>query len=190
MGISLYLNYSDWRTYPGIFTLPILLITTIINVGLVSYFLLPAVRIVYFNKRLRWWETKPRYEIDMQATLIIDNHQISCTILNISEGGALVKNINPLQMGFDACLRFSFFDQTVNVPARVVYSQNGSMGFQFLHNNETEKKVKKIIRKLRLSGVNTRERPDKWTKGFQKWAVVLLTTGKGLLPVTHTTIKQ
>jgi len=57
-----------------------------------EYFLLPAVRAAYFNAKLRWWETKPRYLVNIPASFGRKGASSARgTMVNLSEGGAFLK---------------------------------------------------------------------------------------------------
>ena len=58
-----YISYQGYkmRYYP--ISLYSILFVYVANALLVAYFLIPAVRQVYFDPRLRWWQTRPRYRI-------------------------------------------------------------------------------------------------------------------------------
>lgn len=63
------------------------------NLLLVSYFLIPSIRKIYFDPRLRWWETENRYLWQNPATFAQDDGSThSATIQNISRSGLLLKS--------------------------------------------------------------------------------------------------
>ncbi|OFZ43917.1 MAG: hypothetical protein A2070_14165 [Bdellovibrionales bacterium GWC1_52_8] len=184
MAIGTYGNYSDWRHYSDIFTLPVFIATTFVNVGLVSYFLLPAVRSAYFNSRLRWWESKPRYQIQCPALFQGQARQIRCTMLNLSEGGAFIKTPSKVQQGFETTLFFKFLNISVALPATVVHVQTRGvkgLGLQFRHTDETEDQLREITDALRTFGMKERAQEVKGDN-LKLWTLRLLRTGKGLVP--------
>src|SRR6185295_9173146 len=100
-----YSNFSVWHQYPQVYSLATLLAVNIVNLGLVSYFLVPAVSAAYFNPRLRWWESKPRYSVDLLGTLKFDPPDApgsrfqEVRITDISEGGVYLVSKEKLSLG-------------------------------------------------------------------------------------------
>jgi hypothetical protein len=97
LAFMFYSNYETWREYPDVFNLPNLLFAYALNLGIVTYFLLPAVREVYFNPRLRWWEAKPRYSVNLASEVECSTGPRKSVVTNISEGGAFVKTSKALK---------------------------------------------------------------------------------------------
>lgn len=86
---SIYLNIEEWRFASDMISIPVLLGVTLTNLGLIIYLLLPNVRAVFMNPRLRWWETPPRYTVDIAGNVSkTDGQGFNCKILDISIGGA------------------------------------------------------------------------------------------------------
>lgn len=110
-----------------------------LSAGLV-YLLTPKVRNVFFNKKLQWWLSKPRYVTHIQN--IILNNQISdeALICDISEGGCLLKNSKITDVGERFKLGFSLGTYSFFQEAEVVHKRDGAVGVKFInHNNETLK---------------------------------------------------
>ena len=45
---------------------------TLVNFAVVTYFLLPSVRRFYFDERVRWWESKPRFKVEIMGVIEYD----------------------------------------------------------------------------------------------------------------------
>ena len=192
MASTFYFNFQDWRHYPGVFTLPIFLGTLFLNIALVSYFLLPAVRTTYFNRRLRWWESKPRYEVHIPAILEAPSQDgkahgkhLKCTVSNLSEGGAFVNCRKNLEVGTVVQLHFSIFDRPVTADAKICHRRwQGVRGYglEFQHSPDSRVQLQRIAKGLRLIGIQTRAAEGNWGESLTRWAATLFKTGKGLVP--------
>ena len=85
-------SYSGYMSKAeSISILPVLFVY-LVNVSVVSYFLLPAVRQVYFDPRLRWWESQPRYRCDFQCSWSKGESEASGHIGNFSINGLFLKS--------------------------------------------------------------------------------------------------
>jgi hypothetical protein len=103
------------------------------NIGIMIYFLLPEVRRPFFDHKLRWWEPKLRFNIDIPCALFLketlDSKQ--CRIVNISQTGAFICtewNLNTDQL---ITLRFQYMNLYFSLDGRVVnvHSLSGATGF-------------------------------------------------------------
>lgn len=56
-----------------------------------SYFINPRVKHLYFDPKLRWWRTKPRYETHLSLIVKQDNYWDYPLMRNISEGGCFLE---------------------------------------------------------------------------------------------------
>jgi Tfp pilus assembly protein PilZ len=70
----------------------------IYSVSLV-YFINPRIRHLYFDPKLRWWRTKPRFETHMPFVMRSDSAWHYPILRNISEGGCFIETPHPLSMG-------------------------------------------------------------------------------------------
>src|SRR5690606_15636441 len=59
-------------------------------VAVFLYFLSPTVRETFFDRRVRWWETKARYNVLIPCWIQSGGDEIQTDILNISHSGAFV----------------------------------------------------------------------------------------------------
>ncbi len=58
-----------------------------------SYFINPRVRHLYFDPKLRWWRTKPRFETHLPIIIKRENHWDYPIMKNISEGGCFLETL-------------------------------------------------------------------------------------------------
>jgi hypothetical protein len=97
------------------------LITHLAIYGLsLSYFINPRIRTLYFDPKLCWWKSKPRFETNLPA-IINDGKNWHYPILrNVSEGGCFVETPHLLEMNSALALTIPL-PIPLNVP--VIHSQ-------------------------------------------------------------------
>jgi hypothetical protein len=178
-------NLNVWWQFPQLVSLPILLSAHAVNIGLVTYFLLPAVRAAYFNPKLRWWESKPRFFVDIPATFDDGEGDRRCVITDLSEGGAFITTSRKLEADENIHLTFSFVNLEVKVEARVVHRRwQGTRGYglQFVPDERSEQTLHRLTAALQMMGAPQRSPKDPFWAGFKSWLVSLFRTGKGWVP--------
>ena len=157
-----------------------------LNITIVVYLLIPAVRIAYLDPRVRWWETHPRYQTDIDCT--ISNNLVG-KIQNISLSGVFITSINHLELDSLVTVEFNAPSKngtiTLKPSLKVLnkYTVNNSYGYGAVFSNLTINELKqlKVLIKY-LDKSKAIRRPAKRTiKSFFCWIFVLITTGKGLL---------
>ncbi|HLE11065.1 MAG: hypothetical protein A2504_01795 [Bdellovibrionales bacterium RIFOXYD12_FULL_39_22] len=120
--IFLHLTYKAF-TWPYISQSPLVSSSLLLaaNVLLIIYFLIPAVRRPFFNRRLRWWETAPRFDINIPCTIARASGQlVDCRLVNLSKTGAFIRPPIELSMFESISIKFSFYNLTFALRARVV----------------------------------------------------------------------
>jgi hypothetical protein len=157
-----------------------------LQIALVLYFLLPSVRVTYFNPRVRWWESKPRYELKLPCELIVAGNQSEGNVLNVSAGGIFVQVTvkRGFNVGADVDLRFSVLSQVFKAQGKFAHERElgGGVfcyGIQFNHSPETRERFQNLTRALEILEFQIRAA---FTQSFFGWFVTLLKTGKGLTP--------
>ncbi|MBT4761989.1 MAG: PilZ domain-containing protein [Bdellovibrionaceae bacterium] len=146
---------------------------SLVNIAFVTYFLLPAVRKVYFDQRIRWWESKPRFSINLQATVTADD-DLQVTVNDFSEGGAFIESSSNIDKGKKHVLKFTFDDTTIEVPFEIVHEKKTSnekqgYGLKFNHTNETHNNAKKLTKQIKKSGAAVTRVPDPLFLSFKIW---------------------
>ncbi|OFZ20559.1 MAG: hypothetical protein A2X94_11075 [Bdellovibrionales bacterium GWB1_55_8] len=185
LGLDSFQKFQDWRHFSRLFTLPMFLGTIALNALLVGYFLIPAVRAAYFNKRLRWWESKPRYPVQLSGSLKLGETVTPCTVQNISEGGSFITAERSFILGALVDFELIILEQRLHITAKVVHSQPGTAwcyGLQFHHTAETERKMKRAVKALKLLGLRPRTVNPPWWDSLRGWVITLVKTGKGFVP--------
>ncbi|GIL17091.1 MAG: hypothetical protein BroJett040_08420 [Oligoflexia bacterium] len=162
-----------------------LIVVYVLDVIVIAYFLLPAVRQVYFNPRLRWWETHRRYRADIKTNYSGLGGSYEGLIANASLGGLFIKSNHMPEDRTEIEIEFSYHGTDYQFLGTVVsHGQQDRMGFgvQLKHNRETIRLAKKFIRALHTSGNLLTEREPGPDDGFLSWVKTLVTTGRGALP--------
>lgn len=172
-GFSTSMNWLNFLT---------LIAVLVVDILAVAYFVVPSVRKVYFDPKLRWWETAPRYVFNVQGEM----NGITGMIKNISEGGAMVETPTGCTEGNLVDLEWSYEGVNFAVPGRIVYrkpSPNGiGCGVRYEHTPQTEKQMKTLVAKLHKEGKMIRDRLPGPEDSFGAWLKKLLSTREGLFP--------
>jgi hypothetical protein len=186
--LCFYNNYQTWREFPQLLNITGMITIHVVNMAVVGYFLIPAVRMTYFDKKFRWWEAKPRYKIDLDSEIVMDGKIDRGHIVNISEGGAFVETRALLERGIPGTISFQVLSREFKVSFRVVHKNVSGMkgyGLEFLHDKATQTRMRWLAQGFKLLGVNTRDGVIKKRKSFAIWAVRFMMTGKGSVPKAH-----
>ncbi len=178
-------NTVSWRQYPQYFSLLSLLFTYFVNLSVVTYFLIPEVRSIYFNPRLRWWETKPRYDVDLPVRLQCGEVVSSGMIQNLSEGGCFIESDVILLLGNRIDLSFSTQAKDIKITGETVHVRDSDVrgyGVQFVHDAQSAQLLKETIRLTKKSGAQERIGNVSFWEEFKSWFVTAVSTGEGLIP--------
>ena len=182
----LYQNYTLYRDFPSVYPLSLMVATYLFNIALVSYFFLPTVRASYLNRRLRWWESLPRYEIKAPAIVEHAKKRVKGKIANLSQGGAFLITPEKIKKGTVIRIAFTVFKQSCIISAKVVHFKKeipSGYGLQFEHTPVTKITIRQIINTLVSEGVKPRQyRERDFFNELIIWGMTLLRTGKGWVP--------
>jgi hypothetical protein len=162
LGVLCYINYNIFTyekyTWPYNSDSPFLynyLIATG-SLAVFVYFLNPKIRGPFFERRLRWWEPKTRYHVNISCTLQGSHLTFPSQILNISQSGAFVQDSKYLKVGEGLVLEFHFLGQTLSIPAEVIsrHTIENQVGFGLKFNFRSFKQsvaLAKVIKVLKKS---------------------------------------
>lgn len=185
---TVYSNYLIWKIAPQIYPFALFGITTLLDIVFVGYFLNSAVRAMYMNPRLRWWESKPRYLIGAPCTVRIDGAadqapEYTAEFADISENGIFLLNVrdSSLKEKQSILLNFTLLGQDYQSRGRVIHCRKEGCGVIFLHDKDTKKKLKALCRVLKFQDVPIRGAVN-LKEDFKNWIITLLKTGEGLIP--------
>jgi hypothetical protein len=150
-------NFVGWYTHPKGSSLGSAIFTSLLNLLVVMYLLLPQVRIAYINRRVRWWESKPRYVITTSCDLIHNGNKFSASVLNISEGGLFLTTGISMNQGDSVTVEPGWKGNLTPIAAKILHrslvSGVSGYGIQFLHTRETHLQTKVYLKELKAQNV-------------------------------------
>lgn len=153
----------------------------LIDLLVVAYFVVPSVRQVYFDPKIRWWETALRYTYSPE---VVVNGSIPGKINNISEGGLFIQTEHTFHEGDKVSIRWTDSGDNFETPGHVVYvnSRAHGSGVQFEHTDESQVAMKKLTKRLHKQGLVIPDRLPGPQDSFGVWLKKLFQTGDGLFP--------
>lgn len=151
-------------------------ITNLLCAFVLVYFMRSKTREVYFNPRVRWWETDPRYVVNLPAAITrIGANPDKAKIENIAAGGA---GIRTTMMGFlpDEVIDITFEqgETKYTLKSKIVWQRtegNGNfLGIQWseMAGNEYSK-LRRLIRELKAKGADTTREIPPWWEDLKSW---------------------
>lgn len=146
------ISYMKSATIPMTVALVLFYIANMLVIG---YFLMPAVRRLYFDPRMRWWETKPRYKADFQCQVDYEGRQHWVEIKNISEGGAFLETSSNFSEGTPLKIFFKDPQGVLHLDGIVVYKRlqtPAGYGFKFDKASSKQPRLRELIRRLESEG--------------------------------------
>ena len=164
--ISNFDEFASWAVFE-------FLLVNVLNIGLVSFFLIPAVREVYFNPRLRWWESATRYKIQIPIT--VEGYRGMIT--DISKGGLFLTFESGTQeqvLTPDSIIHFSMNrpDLVIDDKARVAYKIPGKEGYGLefkFQKRLSQESLKHLLSRLKQQDVPTRGPQTTWQEDLKQW---------------------
>lgn len=181
-------SYQGYLSKAGSLGLAPVIFVYLINILVVVYFLIPAVRNIYFDKRMRWWEVKPRYKCDYTAQWKFEDDEVvhAGHINNFSVNGLFLKSdiiprdedLIEITVPFDGGVK-------AHLTGRVVFhSRAKSIGFgvQFEHDKESKKITAAVSQDLERQGMRIDRLEVRPEDSFCYLVRTLVTTGKGFVP--------
>lgn len=179
LGIIFVSNLYSFWSYMTWMTFAFLLFVVVADLLAVAYFVVPSVKKVYFDPRLRWWEAAPRYNFDHN---VIVNKAVSAYVKNISYGGLFMTFPEPLEEAQTLELTWDYEGVSYKVTGNVVYKTPGGYGVRYNHTPETSAAMKKLMYRLHKKGLIVRERLPGPEDSFGTWIKKLIRTRSGLFP--------
>jgi hypothetical protein len=95
------------------------------------YFLSPRARQPFYDRRVRWWEPKTRYTVNMNCKLDDGHLCFPSTIMNLSKTGAFITYSPYLRVGDKVQMEFNFLSNVISLPVEIMneHSILGQKGF-------------------------------------------------------------
>lgn len=140
---SILLTY-DGHAWPYNSESPLLYhyVLFVLSIIVAMTFLLPVIREPFFNKKTRWWETRKRFKLQWTGAIFDEVEYHEVWIENISYSGVLLRSTQPLHIGENLYLRFSYGHFSLSLPIRIVRSHDNEgvmFGASFCHLSLQEK---------------------------------------------------
>jgi hypothetical protein len=185
MVISAAQNIVIWGYYPDP-SLMLLLFILLTHGTLIGYLMLPSVRATYLDRKLRWWESKPRYFIKVSTKVSSEKKKFSASILNIAEGGLFLITDHELEIQDKLTIVSDSFPEGLKLVGLVTHHsvQMGERGYgvRFVHDEKTTHLTKVYINQLRSQGVPSSVVPRDWITEIRELAEGIFMHGKGWVP--------
>jgi len=185
---SLAVNQYNFIEYPEFFGTGSLALAYVFTFAMVVYFTQRNVRLGFFDRRVRWWETPKRYRLDLPATVHIGDKEHQTQIKNVSTGGLLLFSTDEAQNNSEVDVEFRFLNVYFNVHGVIRHTAKTSNGdiligveFQDLK-REMQKRVTRLNRALRALDFDDNESFKNRFSEFLGWAKLAVTTGQGIIP--------
>lgn len=161
-----------------------------INLSVIAYFISPSVKTIFLNKKIRWWQQKPRYEVPLAADVTLDDQSVPAVIQNISEGGLYLTASLNLVPNKHIQIKFKYDNQEYDLNGLIVHIEKQSAGVLFNLNGGQKRSLKKLCRDFKSKGLPARGRELTNRESFRLWARDLFKSGHGLFPQTHQRVSQ
>lgn len=180
-----FFSYNGYMSKADSISIIPVIFVYLVNVVIVSYFLLPAVREIYFDPRLRWWESQPRYRCDYESSWSDGGQGAKGVVGNFSINGLFLKSDHFPEDGTQIQVTIktdngekSFSGQTIH------HGRQNAVGFgvQFAHTKDSTQAAKTIVSHLEEKGMRITQRDPGNEDSFIYWAKNLFTTGSGIIP--------
>jgi hypothetical protein len=184
-------HFQNFYHAPQYFSLFLVCSLSLLNLIVVSYFLIPAVRLAYLDPKIRWWESKPRYVVEWHVKITQGTHSMAATILNISMGGVLLReSVEALDKNKNIQVEFSHRDEHFTLRGHIAHQSIIKGVYQYGVRFERLSKVNKrrlhgCLKSLEKSGAERRPRKEWFYLSLWQWLYKLVTTGQGLVPHVH-----
>jgi hypothetical protein len=93
-----------------------------INLMFFIYLLLPAPRQLFFDKRLRWWESAARFFVNTVCNIKLNGKELEGKLEDISQSGALISTTQDIPINDDVEITFNLLKRDLTIKGRVVRS--------------------------------------------------------------------
>lgn len=154
--IYAHLTYEAY-TWPYVSEIPFIssLALLFMNAMIIIYFAMPDVRRIFFDKSMRWWETRERFNKRIPVEFIVadQKHPYYCDILNISRSGIFINSDMSLKVGADIEINIAYkgLDLSVygTVKSQHMFQSEQGVGVNFKFENIWKNLyMKKMIRQI------------------------------------------
>jgi hypothetical protein len=129
---------------------------TILNIVVVTYFLVPVVFRSFSDYSLHWWKQKKRFLFKVPVQISQNEQSFEGQIVNISESGVFISSAKELYLDSVADIAFSYEELNFKLKIKLAYlgPDKKSCGAQFVElTRDHSKKLLKLTLLLRKKGL-------------------------------------
>ncbi len=161
VGVQIYSIYSHMTyekyTWPYVSEVPFVssLVLLFVNALIIIYFALPDVRRPFFDRNMRWWETRTRYNLRIPMTFTHSNpeHLFDCDILNISQSGVFINHKGAIEVGSVIHMNINYKEYNITLQGTVMsqhaFEGERGIGVKFRFQNIWENLyMRKIVKNI------------------------------------------
>ena len=164
MGVLLYIVHNivtyEKYTWPYNSDQPFIY-NKIVAMGVFVYFLSPKARQPFFDRRVRWWEPKIRYTVNLNCKLDNGHLCFPSSIMNLSQTGAFISYSPYIKVGDKIQLEFNFLSNVISIPMEIMNEHDilGEKGFgvRFLLTYGQSVMMARVISKISMLKNETRK---------------------------------
>lgn len=136
-----------------------------------------STRDIYFNPKMRWWETDPRYVVGWDGSLgRAAKSAGKMKIRNIAIGGAAIETSDSNFLPHEpVVLEFRNGSESFRLTAGVVWEQKNAgstnlIGVQWIDDKQSNdgRRIRDLIHDLKSTRTPTTKAPDRW-QDFKTW---------------------
>lgn len=158
---------------------------TILDLLVVCYFMIPVVRSIYFDPRMRWWETAQRFKLEAPVKFKAGGNEWTGTTANFSQTGLFIMSADLPADGSTVEIELNYKDAVLKTTGTVIHhGQMNKLGFgvQFTPHGGLRKQTQMLHNLLTSEQAQLKDRLPGPEDSFLSWLKTLLSTGKGLIP--------
>lgn len=179
---SLYLlvrNFYSFASSSDSVPVSGLILMNILFIFVVVYLSRRSTRAIYFNPKMRWWETDLRYVLGLDGGLArVGVLPVKIRIRDIAIGGAAIETTETEFASHETVhLEFQFEGKPYKIASEVVWERKPTatgklIGVQWIDDrtNTETKQIRKLIQMLKARKTPTTRPPNRW-KDFRNWIV-------------------
>jgi len=128
----------------------------IIMFAVILYFIVihKKFRVLFFQPRLRWWESKPRYGFCIPAEITVNDVEYEISLSDVSVGGIRIVRDSkvPFDERFDYYINFKYEGIPVFSPIKLVWLSDQSAGAKFISDSqESRSNIHRIVKMLKAA---------------------------------------
>ncbi|MBK9294030.1 MAG: PilZ domain-containing protein [Oligoflexia bacterium] len=145
----------------------VVLLFQVTTFSVIGFFLQKHITAPYFNPKLRWWESSPRFKTLIAASVQYLQKVYDAEVLDISKGGCFVYCNKHLNLGDEVVVEFSYNGNLFRAAGDVVWlSERAPSGFGIKFKNIrlgdkwSLAKILKDLKKARKEQLKVQNKPD------------------------------